>query len=201
MFSFPHHWEVLVLSLDTQEPRASSSLLSLQAVATVCYQEVSFPRAVEVTPAQAAPTRGTEPARGADGAADPPSTECPPSPILHKEWPQLSKQGLRAVTRKRADVWEGSQLAKCHYRKRWAMPSSLTPGFLLCLPSWMLARLSATLLAQIFCPGMAEKRLLVAPDICMMGWFSCFLWPHHSPLRQDGLCHMEIPESPSWESC
>lgn len=99
-------------------------------IGTVCYQEVPFPWAVEVTSAQAAPSQGAEPARSADGACKSSQhRERPPSPILHKEWPQISKQGLRVVTRKRADVWDGSQLAKCHYPKRWATLSSLTPGF------------------------------------------------------------------------
>lgn len=36
----------------------------------------------------------------------------------------------------------------------------------------MLAWLSTTLLAQIFCSGMAEKRLLMASGLCAMGLFS-----------------------------
>lgn len=123
--------------------------------------------------------------------ANPHSTKLP---TLPKEWPQISKQGLRVVTSKRVDVWHGFQLVKCHYAERWATFSSLTPGFppapslLGCWhgsqpPSWHRSFVLAWLREGFWWHPVSAR-------------WACLLWPHHGPLKQDWF----VSDGKSWIS-
>lgn len=164
-----HHWEVLNLSLDIPEPRALSSPSQITK-ATGWYQQVPYPCAIYVTPAQGALSLGDFPM-----ALSQPQCRWGLQiltvprffpPTFLKEWPKISKQGLCVVTSKRVETWLGFQLVKCHYSECWAMFSSLTPGFsprpslLGCWhgsqpPSWH----------RSFVLGWLRKGFLVAPDL------------------------------------
>lgn len=186
---FPHHWEFLHWSLDTPEPRAFSPFSDHRSHS---YQEVPFPSA-KVIPVQGALSLGGFPSALSLPTvrmkpANPGSTKTRHPPQSSKN---VRKQGLCVVTSKRADAWHGFQLVKCHYPEHWATLSSLTPGFppaASLLGSWHGSQPPSG--HTIFCSGMAEKRLLVAPGLCMMG---LVFWPHHGPLRQDWLCPISLP--------
>lgn len=159
------------MSLDTPEPKASSSLLRSQK--PVSYQEVSFPLLL-THPCPQSPflqlSQGTQPLH--PGCGWRPEILTAPrlslSPSLPRERPEISSQQLPA----RAGAWHGSQLVKCHYLEPRARLSSLTP--------WD--------------AGMALSHPLGTDHLLRNGWEKAFGGTQAlSGSLQTGLWHMESP--------